>query len=69
MKYEDYTDSVSGEKYINGHYVGVKQGAPTPDALDSTHTGYEVHSESIRQGTIAADALETVNKPVEEGGN
>lgn len=69
MKYKDYTDSVSGEKYINGHYVGVKQGTPTPDELDIAYTGYEVHSESIRQGTITADVLETINEPVEEGGD
>ena len=64
MKYSDYTDSVSGEKYINGHYVGVKHGTPTPDALDTSHTGYEVHDQAIRQGTITQDKLETVNKPV-----
>ena len=69
MKYKDYTDSTSGEKYINGHYVGIRHGSPTPDALDTTHTGYEVHVESIRHGTIASDLLETVNKPVEEGGD
>ena len=61
MKYGDYTDSTSGEKYINGHYVGIKHGSPTPDVLDTSHTGYEVHEESIRQGTITPDALETVN--------
>ena len=64
MKYKDHTDSASGEKYINGHYVGVKHGAPTPDALDESRTGYEVHAESVRQGTITQDKLETVNKPV-----
>lgn len=61
MNYKDYTDSTSGEKYINGHYVGVKQGTPTSDALNVGHTGYEVHKESIRQGTITQDALEKVN--------
>ncbi|WP_394897601.1 hypothetical protein [Clostridium butyricum] len=63
MKYTDKTLS-TGEKYINGHYVGVKQGTPTPDALDTSHTGYEVHDQAIRQGTITQDKLETVNKPV-----
>lgn len=61
MNYKDYTDSTTGAKYINGHYVGVKHGTPTSDALNVGHTGYEVHKESIRQGTITQDALEKVN--------
>lgn len=64
MKYTDYIDSNSGEKYINGHYVGVKHSTPTPDVLDKSHTGYEVHEKSKRQGTITQDKLEIVNKPV-----
>lgn len=63
MKYTDKTLS-TGEKYINGHYVGVKHGTPTPDALDTSHNGYEVHDQAIRQGTITQDKLETINKPV-----
>lgn len=63
MKYTDKTLS-TGEKYINGHYVGIKHGTPTPDALDTSHTGYEVNDQAIRQGTITQDKLETVNKPV-----
>lgn len=61
MNYKDYTESTSGEKYINGHYVGVKHGTPTSDALNEDHTGYEVYKESIRQGTITQDALEKIN--------
>lgn len=68
MKYADYKDTSTGEQYINGHYVGVKHGTPTPDALDASHTGYEVQEESIRLGTIAQDKLETVNKPIESDG-
>lgn len=65
MNYKDHTDLISGEKYINGHYVGVKHGTSTPDALDASHTGYEVNTESVRQGTITQDTLEIVNEPVE----
>lgn len=62
MNYKNYTDPVTGERYINGHYVGVKHGTPTPDALDDNHTGYEVHEETVRLGSITSDKLETVNK-------
>lgn len=63
MNYKDNTNSTTGEKYINGHYVGIKHGTPTQDKLDASHTGYEVHRESIRQGTITQDKLEITNKP------
>lgn len=62
MNYKNYTDQVTGERYINGHYVGVKHGTPTPDALDDNHTGYEVHEETVRLGSITSDKLETLNK-------
>ncbi|NWK12789.1 bacterial Ig-like domain-containing protein [Clostridium cadaveris] len=62
MDYKNYTDPVTGERYINGHYVGVKHGTPTPDALDNDHNGYEVYGESVRHGSITPDKLETVNK-------
>ncbi|WP_244832960.1 hypothetical protein [Clostridium sp. BJN0001] len=66
MKYKDYTEVSTGEKYINGHYVGVKHGTPTPDELDKSRTGYEMQKDSIRVGTISQDKLETVNKLVIE---
>ena len=57
MEYKDYTDSNTGEKYINGYYVGVRNGTPMQDNLDSDRTGYEVQSFSIMP-----DKLESINK-------
>ena len=62
MEYKDYTDSNTGEKYINGYYVGVRNGTPMQDNLDSDRTGYEVQSLSVRHGSIMPDKLESINK-------
>lgn len=62
MEYKDYTDSNTGEKYINGYYVGVRNGTPMQDKLDTNRTGYEVQSLSVRHGSIMPDKLESINK-------
>jgi hypothetical protein len=65
MKYKD--DLANG--YVNGYYVGLRAGTPTPDKLEAEADGYEVQRGTIRHGTVTPDALEP-NYPVpddEEG--
>jgi len=54
VKYKD--DLQNG--YVNGYYVGLRQGGPTPDALEPDADGYEVQRDTQRQGTVTPDALE-----------
>lgn len=67
MKYQDYTDPESKEKYINGHYVGIKHGTPTNDKLGPNRDGYEHIREAEQHGTITQDKLETIRNPIEKG--
>ncbi|MCY9734163.1 hypothetical protein M5X17_10430 [Paenibacillus alvei] len=43
--------------YVNGYYVGLRQGSPTPDKLEPQADGYGVQHSTQRQGTVTADAL------------
>ncbi|WP_019636130.1 hypothetical protein [Paenibacillus fonticola] len=54
MKYKD--DLPNG--YVNGYYVGLRQGGPTPDKLDPQGDGYSVQRDTQRYGTVTPDALE-----------
>ena len=54
MKYKD--DLPNG--YVNGYYVGLRAGTPTPDELEPEADGYEVQRDTIRHGTVTPDALE-----------
>jgi len=71
MKYKD--DIPNG--YVNGYFVGVRQGSPTPDALEPTADGYEVPRGTERIGTVMPDALEpnypepATDDPEEGGGS
>ncbi|MGO4345532.1 hypothetical protein AB4Z45_08580 [Paenibacillus sp. MCAF9] len=69
MKYKD--DLPNG--YVNGYYVGLRQGSPTQDALESQGDGHSVQRDTVRIGTVTPDALEP-NYPApeteeEEGGS
>lgn len=54
MQYKD--DLPNG--YVNGYYVGLRQGGPTSDELEPESDGYEVPRGTVRQGTVTPDALE-----------
>lgn len=54
MKYKD--DLANG--YVNGYYVGLRQGTPTQDKLEPTADGYEVQRDTVRVGTVTPDVLE-----------
>lgn len=57
VKYKDYTDQKTGEKTVNAHYVGERQGTPLGDALAPDMDGYEHMRDMGRFGTITQDAL------------
>ncbi|WP_028560675.1 hypothetical protein [Paenibacillus pinihumi] len=63
MKYKD--DLSNG--YVNGYYVGIRQGGPTQDKLEPTANGYEVPRKTVRSGTVTQDAKQP-GYPVPEGG-
>ncbi|MNW66709.1 hypothetical protein D3C74_452060 [compost metagenome] len=72
MKYKD--DLPNG--YVNGYYVGLRQGTATQDELEPTADGYEVPRDTVRIGTVTPDALEPnypepleEEEPEEEGGS
>ncbi|MCM3041709.1 hypothetical protein M3201_18610 [Paenibacillus motobuensis] len=54
MKYKD--DLSKG--FVNGYYVGMRQGTNTQDKLEPAADGYEVQRDTQRQGTVTPDALE-----------
>ena len=59
MKYKD--DLANG--YVNGYYVGLRQGTNTQDELEPAADGYEVQRNTVRMGTVTPDAAEP-NYPV-----
>lgn len=64
MQYKD--DLANG--YVNGYYVGIRQGTPTQDELEPTADGYEVPRGTVRQGTVTPDALQPdYPEPADEG--
>lgn len=54
MKYKD--DLANG--YVNGYYVGIRQGGPTQDKSEPQGDGYEVQRDTVRQGTVMQDAAQ-----------
>lgn len=54
MKYKD--DLSNG--FVNGYYVGLRQGGPTQDELEPQGDGYTVQRDTQRYGTVTPDALE-----------
>lgn len=63
MQYKD--DLPNG--YVNGYYVGLRQGTNTQDELEPEADGYETQRNTVRQGTVTQDALEpNYPEPVEE---
>lgn len=64
MKYKD--DLKNG--YVNGFYVGLRQGGPTQDKLEPAADGYKVQRDTQRQGTVTQDALQP-NYPVPDTGS
>ncbi|OME86523.1 MULTISPECIES: hypothetical protein [Paenibacillus] len=66
MKYKD--DLPNG--YVNGYYVGLRQGGPTQDKLEPTADGFEVQRDTQRQGTVTQDKLEPgYPEPVDDNTN
>lgn len=64
MQYKD--DLAKG--YVNGYYVGLRQGTATQDKLEPTADGYEVPRGTVRQGTVTQDKLEpNYPEPVSKG--
>lgn len=61
MRYKD--DLQDG--YVNGYYVGLRQGSTTPDTLSPSADGYETQRNTVRFGTITQDA-ESPNYPEEQ---
>lgn len=68
MKYEDYVKPDTNEKWINGQYVGTKQGTPLGDALAPGSDGYDHLRATDWKGSKLQDTLqnEDMNK-VQEG--
>lgn len=54
MKYKD--DLEKG--FVNGYFVGLRQGGPTQDKQEPQGDGYKVQRDTQRQGTVTPDALE-----------
>ncbi|WP_068779659.1 hypothetical protein [Paenibacillus sp. GM2] len=54
MKYKD--DLPNG--WVNGYYVGLRQGTNTQDSLEPAADGYEVQRDTQRQGTVTPDKLQ-----------
>ena len=63
MNYKDYTNPETGERTINGVYVGIRHGSPLGDALAPNDDGYG-HLRSIkRSGSMLQDAAADKNVP------
>jgi len=52
-----YKDDLS-KGYVNGYFVGKRQGSATQDELEPDADGYEVPHDTVRIGTVTPDALE-----------
>jgi len=61
MRYKD--DLQDG--YVNGYYVGLRQGTTTPDSLSPGADGYETQRNTVRFGSITQDA-DSPNYPEEQ---
>lgn len=66
MNMNDYTNPETGERTINGVYVGIRHGSPLGDALATNDDGYG-HLRSIkRSGSMLQDAAANKNVPSDE---
>lgn len=54
MRYKD--DLEKG--WVNGYFVGIRQGTNTQDALEPESDGYEPQRTAFRYGSVTPDALE-----------
>lgn len=59
MRYDDYTDPETGEKWVNGSYAGCRQGSPLGDALNPGSDGYDHIRDTVHVGTKLGDALDS----------
>lgn len=65
VKYKDDLE----QGWVNGYYVGKKQGTKTRDILNMEDDGYDYLRESVHFGTVMQDA-ENPNFPeLEDDGN
>lgn len=67
MQYKDYTDSTTGERWINGQYVGIRIGTPLKDGVDPTSDGYSHLRDTRHIGTMTQDGAAKIQfEPKEE---
>lgn len=66
MKYNDYIDPETEEKWVNGKYVGVRIGTPLGDATNPASDGYDHIRESKHIGTMLGDAAAKIEFEVKE---
>lgn len=66
MNYKDYTDPETGERYINGVYVGKRFGGALRDALAPDSDGYDHLRKINRFGSMLQDAAGRNNEPIDE---
>ena len=60
------TNSGSGEGFVNGIYVGIRNGSPLGDALAPNDDGYG-HLRSVKRfGSMLQDAAGRNNEPLDE---
>ncbi|MDU1412694.1 MAG: hypothetical protein E6929_07760 [Clostridium sp.] len=59
MDYKDYTDPNTGERYINGKYIGIVEGTKLRDSLDLQNDGFN-HLRNVKHfGTLTQDKLQS----------
>jgi len=66
MNYKDYTDPETGERTINGVYVGIRHGGALRDALAPDSDGYDHLRKINRFGSMLQDAAGRNNEPLDE---
>ncbi|GLB33039.1 hypothetical protein LAD12857_49620 [Lacrimispora amygdalina] len=66
MNYKDYTNPETGERTLNGVYVGIRHGAALRDALAPDSDGYDHLRKINRSGSMLQDATGRKNEPLDE---
>ncbi|GLB28139.1 hypothetical protein LAD12857_00620 [Lacrimispora amygdalina] len=66
MNYKDYTNPETGERTINGVYVGIRHGGALRDALAPDSDGYDHLRKINRSGSMLQDAAGRNNEPLDK---
>ncbi|WP_313341142.1 hypothetical protein [Lacrimispora sp.] len=61
MNYKDYTNPETGERTINGVYVGIRHGGALRDALAPDSDGYDHLRKINRSGSMLQDSAADKN--------